>query len=243
MSEVQAILFDFGGTLDNDGVHWFVRMHTLLNQMGFTMDYAEFDKQADVAAHHLATLPDTARLTMEQMVAELLGCIQKQWQQSGLNHHADWNVSTVAELFVQEAYGYLTRNRELLARLVQRFRLGCISNNWGNTAGWCAQFEFAPLFETIIDSTVVGVSKPKPKIFHAALEAMGLPADVCVYVGDHFDCDIVGAHQVGMKTVWVNDGSKVCPDPSIVDYEIRSLTELDSRLLKNDNAGRIPAIG
>ena len=38
--------------------------------------------------------------------------------------------------------------------------------------------------ECVIDSGAVGVSKPDPRIFHMALEAMGVDADDAWYVGD-----------------------------------------------------------
>jgi len=226
MADIQAILFDFGGTLDSDGTHWFVRMHRILGAMGVTIDYALFDHYADVAAHDLAKRPDTRKYGMEEMVAALLTHVRDQMHAAGCNGSCAWQVKKVTEFFTAESHRFIERNRSLLRELQGSYRLGCISNNWGNTAGWCAQCRLTSFFETIIDSTVVGFSKPKAEIFAAALKDLALTAAQCVYVGDHFECDVVGAKGVGMTTVWVNDGSKPCPDAGLVDHRIGSLTEL-----------------
>ncbi len=55
--------------------------------------------------------------------------------------------------------------------------------------------------ECVIDSGEVGVSKPDPRIFKLALDAMGLTADQCWYVGDMPGIDVVGARAAGMHVL------------------------------------------
>ena len=50
-------------------------------------------------------------------------------------------------------------------------------------------------------SDEVGVPKPSPRIFHAALDALGVPAEGAVHVGDLRRTDIAGARGVGMASV------------------------------------------
>ena len=45
------------------------------------------------------------------------------------------------------------------------------------------------------------VEKPDPKIFDAGCEALGLPADACLYVGDLYPVDYVGARGAGLEAV------------------------------------------
>ncbi len=52
-----------------------------------------------------------------------------------------------------------------------------------------------------MDSAVVGVSKPDPRIFRIALERSGLPASDAAYVGDYYEVDVVGARAAGMAPV------------------------------------------
>src|SRR6266516_67987 len=46
----------------------------------------------------------------------------------------------------------------------------------------------------ILDSTVVGVAKPDPRIFQLALEALDVPAELAIHVGDTPGADVDGAH-------------------------------------------------
>lgn len=59
-------------------------------------------------------------------------------------------------------------------------------------------------FKTITTSEDVGVKKPNPKIFEAALEKAGATAAESLMIGDNFEADILGAEEVGMKTILYN---------------------------------------
>jgi putative hydrolase of the HAD superfamily len=51
----------------------------------------------------------------------------------------------------------------------------------------------------IVDSTVVGVAKPDPRIFEIALESLGVRADDAWYVGDSPAFDVAGARNAGIR--------------------------------------------
>jgi putative hydrolase of the HAD superfamily len=50
----------------------------------------------------------------------------------------------------------------------------------------------------VIDSGAVGVAKPDPRIFHIALDAIGVAAADAWYVGDMPGIDVVGARAAGL---------------------------------------------
>lgn len=50
-------------------------------------------------------------------------------------------------------------------------------------------------------SDEVGVPKPYPPIFQAALKATGAPADMAVHIGDLRRTDVAGARNAGMATI------------------------------------------
>lgn len=57
----------------------------------------------------------------------------------------------------------------------------------------------------IVDSHVVGVVKPDPRIFdHAVTEFAGIPRDRIAYVGDSPHIDVVGARAAGLVPVLVD---------------------------------------
>ncbi len=77
----------------------------------------------------------------------------------------------------------------------------------------------------ILDSAVVGVAKPDPRIFHLALEALDVPADGTVlHVGDSLRYDVAGALAAGLQPVHM-DPYGFCPAPDGHPH-VRSLAEL-----------------
>jgi HAD superfamily hydrolase (TIGR01549 family) len=88
---------------------------------------------------------------------------------------------------------------EALERLKSAgFKLAIVSNADGRVESDARDFKLAHYFDTIVDSQVVGVAKPDPRIFHIALERLGVaPADA-LYVGDIYAIDVLGARAAGI---------------------------------------------
>jgi putative hydrolase of the HAD superfamily len=56
-------------------------------------------------------------------------------------------------------------------------------------------------FDVILDSAVVGVEKPDPAIFRAALTALEVAPEEALFVGDLYEVDVVGARAAGIEAV------------------------------------------
>lgn len=56
-----------------------------------------------------------------------------------------------------------------------------------------------------------GAAKPDPRPFLRGIEATGFSASEILYVGDNYEGDVIGAHNVGMPAVWVNRGGAPPP--------------------------------
>ena len=77
-------------------------------------------------------------------------------------------------------------------------------------------------FDQIITSESVGVKKPNPKIFNHALFLAEANVEHSIMIGDNLEADILGAQQVGLKTIFFNihNTSEAFPEnfkPIIVD--------------------------
>jgi HAD superfamily hydrolase (TIGR01509 family) len=81
------------------------------------------------------------------------------------------------------------------------YRLGVVSNAEGRVARDLDNAGYAGLFETVVDSHVVGVEKPDPAIFAIALERMSASAESAVYLGDVPAVDVAGARAAGLTPV------------------------------------------
>jgi putative hydrolase of the HAD superfamily len=77
----------------------------------------------------------------------------------------------------------------------------------------------------VIDSAVVGVAKPDPRIFGFALDALNVPASGTVlHVGDSLRYDVAGALAAGLRPVHM-DPHGFCPQPDGHPH-VRSLAGL-----------------
>ncbi|HEV2993091.1 MAG TPA: HAD-IA family hydrolase [Acidimicrobiia bacterium] len=83
----------------------------------------------------------------------------------------------------------------------------------------------------ILDSSVVGVSKPDPGIFHMALDALGVTPAQAVHVGDTPAADVAGARAAGVTPVLVDPYDL---HPEIGCTRIHSLSDLPA-LLRSDS--------
>jgi HAD superfamily hydrolase (TIGR01509 family) len=117
----------------------------------------------------------------------------------------------------------------LLTDLARRYRVALVSNfDYTPTAlGILREAGVADLFDTIVVSDEIGWRKPAPAIFEEALRRVGVTADQTLFVGDRPDIDVLGAHQVGMRTAWINpDAAPLPPGIPKPDVELRDLGDL-----------------
>jgi putative hydrolase of the HAD superfamily len=137
---------------------------------------------------------------------------------------ASRGAETAFNVFLQQRHAVVLYEEALtvLETLADDYTLGALTN--GNADIYktdaAEYFDFAFLAEDI------GVSKPAPDMFHAALDKAGaLPAEI-VHVGDNPEHDIAGAQDVGMHTVWMNPRAVAWPGGERADQEIDNLSQL-----------------
>ena len=107
-------------------------------------------------------------------------------------------------------------------------RLGVISNWDPSAKPILAGLGILNCFEAVIISSEVGVSKPDERIFRIALEKTGIAPGRCLYVGDNYYDDAVGASAVGMKSLIINR------------FDSFGVEELSGQPLIKDISGIIP---
>ncbi|MFH1688702.1 MAG: HAD-IA family hydrolase [Candidatus Eisenbacteria bacterium] len=87
---------------------------------------------------------------------------------------------------------------ELAAR---NLSLGIISNSDGRLEWRLDEIGILDRFDFVIDSAIVGISKPNRGIFRDALKRSSLSPEEAVYVGDYYEVDVRGARAAGMLPV------------------------------------------
>jgi HAD superfamily hydrolase (TIGR01509 family) len=109
--------------------------------------------------------------------------------------------------------------------------VACISNADGTVARLLEAAGILPHLEFVVDSGVVGVEKPDPRIFEIALERVGVSAAEAYYVGDVHPIDVVGARRAGMTPVLMDPlgryaarGCRTAPDVPTFCRELVTLS-------------------
>lgn len=104
-------------------------------------------------------------------------------------------------------------------------RIAVISNTEdGRVKESLALAELTSHFECIIDSYIVGSSKPDKEIFQFALDHLGVLPHEAAYVGDSYGYDVIGARRAGLHPILLDRTGAYESEPELT--RIRSLTEL-----------------
>ncbi|HZJ44811.1 MAG TPA: HAD-IA family hydrolase [Pyrinomonadaceae bacterium] len=103
-------------------------------------------------------------------------------------------------------------------------RLAVISNTEdGRVNESLALADLASHFEFLIDSYLVGLSKPDAAIFQLALDRLGLDPREAAYVGDSYGYDVIGAQRAGLRPIFLDRAGAY---DAVEFARIRSLREL-----------------
>jgi putative hydrolase of the HAD superfamily len=200
---IKAILFDVGNTLHHVDHAWIAACigghgHATT---AHTVATAEYRAKAAVDAMFRARAAGsdaTRQVPYLEIILETLGvaatahaAIADALREENARHSL-WRVQhddTDAVLAALRARGLI---------------LGVVSNADGRVPAALARTGIAPHFAAIIDSHLVGVEKPDPRIFQLALDDCGVRPDEALFVGDIYEVDVAGARAAGMDAVLID---------------------------------------
>ncbi len=198
-----AVLLDAGGV--------FVLPDPTRVMGAFARAECDVDPSVLTAAHYRAAARFTTDIDVETGWAEawlgylhtyIEACDVDHAQRNEAHRHIDSEFADAA-LWVEPIDG---AKDGLQALADAGVRLGIVSNADGMMAQRLAAFEICQVgrgmgvpVELVVDSGNVGVMKPDPRIFHAALDLLGLDAEATWYVGDMPAIDVVGARRAGLR--------------------------------------------
>lgn len=119
---------------------------------------------------------------------------------------------------------------ETLEYLKEKYRLGVITN--GDSMGQRNKIRHAGLDQYFDESnTIVSgdypFAKPDIRIFQTAANKLNAEAEECMYVGDIFSNDILGAYKAGMTPVWIwTHGRRLCEANILTIAKISDLKQI-----------------
>lgn len=206
ISKVKGIIFDYGGTLDTGGDHWSVVIWKAYQEAGVAVDEAQFREAYVWAERELAR---TRHILPEHDFHDLLR-IKMQLELQWLSENGHFppaqvqdKAARVADLCYQAAKAQVEKAKPVLDTLKAKYPMVLVSNFYGNIESVLKDFGLDGYFKKIIESSVVGVRKPDPKIFELGVKALKLEPAETLVVGDSYKKDIVPAESLGCQVLWI----------------------------------------
>lgn len=219
-----SILFDMDDTL-YDQLEPFKKAYDAIFGDRFQVDIYELFERRSVRGDEVFELAQSGKMPMDEMH---IYRIQKAFEDLG------YEVSAEDSLAYQKLYAENQGKISMTDTIISVLEL---CNSCGITVGMVTNGpsghqrmkihalgaeKWIPE-ENIIISGECGVSKPSPEIFHCAEEKLHLKPEECIFVGDNYMNDIVGAKRAGWKALWINkrgqdiSGEKYQPDYTVAD--------------------------
>lgn len=233
---LKGIIFDYGGTLDTCGQHWgkklwhaYERQQVPVSEQQFRDAYVYGERtlgrnpiiKPDYTFHR--TLATKIRLEMEHL------CTHGAWDAS--EEEFKQKHQAVLEDVYAEVLTTTAHSAEVLTQLSERFPMVLVSNFYGNIECVLQEFGLRKFFPRIVESAVVGIRKPDPRIFELGVEKLrssevetlrssdvekdansklsslhsslsSLHSQEVLVVGDSFYKDILPAQKAGCRTAW-----------------------------------------
>jgi HAD superfamily hydrolase (TIGR01509 family) len=221
---LRAVLLDYGGTLDGDAAHWFDHFLALYAECGVALSSAALRPAFYDADARLAAEDGIRDFGLERTVRSHV-----RYQLERLARADARLAERLADGFIRDTRRAWDRNRPLLRRLAERFRLGVVSNSYGNMPMLLAEARLGP-FDVVIDSAVAGIAKPDPAIYALAAERLGVAPGAILHVGDSWERDVVPAAAAGMRTAWLAAPPALMPVSPAPVWRLASLLELEALL-------------
>ena len=216
----EGVIFDYGGTLDSDGMHWGKRIWHAYQKCGVPVDEALFREAYVHAERTLAKTPiirsdDDFTATLCKKLTIELEYIEERLDGFDPDEWIDDILDSLIEATEESTNLSNEVMGEVFGKYVKAGKTILVSNFYGNVNAVLRQFGLDGCFSEVIESAVVGVRKPDPEIWRMGVKALRVsdPSKVLV-IGDSYDKDIIPAHEIGCDTLWfMGEGwTPVIPD-------------------------------
>ena len=206
IDNLKGVIFDYGGTIDSRGVHWseviwdgYCDAHVAVTKEQFRECYVfaerELAKVCHILPHH--NFHDLLLIKMRIELGYLAG-------QGLLNADCIEPLAAKIALYCyRAARSSVEEARPVLEALYARYPMVLVSNFYGTVESVLADFDLRRYFRDIIESAVVGVRKPDPKIFQLGVDALALKPEEVLVIGDSYKKDIVPAESIGCHVAWI----------------------------------------
>lgn len=144
---------------------------------------------------------------------------------------ADSYADIITEIYVRDyprVYAPVGSAISVMEELSKKYQIGAVSNGLPDVQyRKLDTLGIRNILSCIVLSEEIGIRKPEPAIFLCAAQLLGRRPDECLFVGDSYASDIVGANRAGMHTCWFNLTDTLLPDNELKpDYVVTNLLQI-----------------
>jgi len=193
MSQIEAVISDFGGVLTSALADSFVGV---LDSSGVSLE--ELGKAMAAVAARAGSNPlfelETGRLSEAQFMGSL---------SDELSERRGSRVELAG--FGERYFAHLQPNDRLIDYMrglrERGYKLAICTNNvreW--EARWRAMLPVDEIFDVVVDSAFVGSRKPEPRIYQVTLERLGTAPEAAVFVDD-VEINCQAARELGIQAI------------------------------------------
>ena len=208
MISAKGIIFDYGGTIDTNGIHWgeviweqYQRAETGISTKLFRDAYVHGERT--LAKEPIIKPTHTFHDLLEIKTGIQFEYLRTQGVQSMNTNKA----KAIVEGCYSQVLETLKTTCNIVKEISQNRPTVLVTNFYGNMPVVLKEFSLEKYFSTIVESSVVCIRKPDPQLFALGVKAIGLPAEEIVVIGDSYRKDIAPARSLGCKAVWLK---KIC---------------------------------
>lgn len=209
LNKIKAVAFDFGGTLDVPGMHWFDFFLSLfeseLTLCGISRElywnaYVYGERQMEKhGIPHDTNFRDTLACKLNYQLEYIAGC-------SELNLN---KLPALKEIVASRGVPQIESNLQkaviLLEKLSKRYDLSIVSNYYGNLEAVLKDYGIYGYLNRLVDSTIVGLRKPDSAIWKMAIDQSGAQPENFLIIGDSMKNDIRPAQTLGCPTILITN--------------------------------------
>ena len=231
MSSIKGIIFDYGGTIDTDGIHWGEFIWEQYKETGVDISHETYREayvhgERFLAKNHVIEPTDTFHTLLRKKIAIHFDYLRNQFPEK---HFSKEDAERIADGCYNKVKKTMETTCAVVKELSKQYPLVLVTNFYGNMPVVLKEFNLSEYFKTIVESSVVGLRKPDPALFALGVEALGFEPHEIVVIGDSYRKDIYPSSTLGCRTVWLKN---VCWEEETVvqgdeaDAIIRTLKDL-----------------
>ena len=207
MSTIKGVIFDYGGTIDTNGVHW---GEVIAEQYRVAGIEIERELYRNAYIHGERTLAKSPVIMPEDTFHTLLKkklAIQFEYlrEQTGDECFTTAKAEEIADGCYNKVKETLATSCAIVEEIARQYPLVLVTNFYGNMPVVLKEFGLAKYFKCIVESSVVGIRKPDPALFALGIKALDLQAGEIVVIGDSYRKDIYPSSTLGCRTVWLKN--------------------------------------